>query len=590
MTIAKKIHLGKGATLDVARLLEGRMLLVGMSGSGKSYLVRVICEHLVEQIPTIILDREGEFATLREKYDVVLVGEGGEADTSVATAAKLARILAELGVSAVVNLYALSKQDKRKFVRLFLETLLSLPRSLWRPRILVLDEAHEFAAEGRECESTEAVIRLMDSGRKQGIAGILCTQRFAKLSKDAASEAVNVCIGKIGLDNDLRRAVDTLGLAGKSDWPLLRQLKPGEWFGYGDAFDGDAGVRRFQCASAVTTHPKAGQRHKLVAPAPSKAILKVAADLKDLKQKVEAEASEIEQLRAENKRLRASKPIAAPPTNGVAKVDERALGAARATGYADGLTTMSGVIVESFDQFERDLASIEAGLKSLGITATSMRAAIREGRKKTGKGARVQAPPPVAKRSTSWTNAPSERNTDGSVGDESFHRYVARRTGTADPAVGTGGMQRILMVLAQHPGGLETKAIGLLARMATKGGTFATYMSRLRTNGWVEKSGSKFVATDTGVEALGGVEPLPTGDELRDYWLEWCGDGGQRRLLDVILRSPDGISKDDAAAEANLAGNAGTFSTYLGRLRTANLVETFKHAGTTCLRATEQLR
>src|SRR5204863_406646 len=83
------------------------------------------------------LDREGEFASLRERHDMVLIGEGGEADTSIATAAKLARTLVELGVSAVVNLYDLSKTDKRKFVRIFLDALMSLPRSLWRPMIVV---------------------------------------------------------------------------------------------------------------------------------------------------------------------------------------------------------------------------------------------------------------------------------------------------------------------------------------------------------------------------------------------------------------------------------------------------------------------
>ena len=74
-----------------------------------------------------------------------------------------------------------SKADKRKFVRIFLEALLSLPRSLWRPMVVVVDEAHEFCGEStRDCESREAVIRLMDSGRKRGICGILATPLWAR--------------------------------------------------------------------------------------------------------------------------------------------------------------------------------------------------------------------------------------------------------------------------------------------------------------------------------------------------------------------------------------------------------------------------
>jgi DNA helicase HerA-like ATPase len=244
--MAGKIQLGKSTSLDSMKLLEGRMLVVGNSGSGKSYLLRVLCEQVVDKIPTIILDREGEFSTLREKHDVALIGEGGEADVSVSTAAKLARTLVELGISAVINLSDLpSKTDKRRFVRVFLDALLALPRSLWRPMIVIVDEAHDFCPEtGREAESRESVVRLMDSGRKRGICGILATQRFAKLAKDAAAEANNVCVGHIVQDVDLKRASDILGFSGRSEWATLRDLEAGQWFAFGPAF-AHRGIEKF---------------------------------------------------------------------------------------------------------------------------------------------------------------------------------------------------------------------------------------------------------------------------------------------------------------------------------------------------------
>jgi hypothetical protein len=44
-------------------------------------------------VQTIILDNEGEFATLREKVDVLLIGDGGELPADVRSAGLLARRL-----------------------------------------------------------------------------------------------------------------------------------------------------------------------------------------------------------------------------------------------------------------------------------------------------------------------------------------------------------------------------------------------------------------------------------------------------------------------------------------------------------------
>ncbi len=81
--------------------------------------------------------------------------------------------------------------ERRHFVKLFIESLIHLPRDLWRPTLVILDEAHIYCPErgSGEAESTDAVISLMSQGRKRGYAGIIATQRLSKLHKDAAAEA-----------------------------------------------------------------------------------------------------------------------------------------------------------------------------------------------------------------------------------------------------------------------------------------------------------------------------------------------------------------------------------------------------------------
>lgn len=156
--------------LDLTKLVDTRMLISANSGSGKSWLLRLIAERAAGNLQTIILDPEGEFSTLRERVDCVLVGPGGELPTNVRAAGLLARKLMELQVSAVVDLYDLNIMDRRKFVRLFLESLMHLPKELWHPCLFIIDECHKFAPEkgAGESEATSAVIDLMSQGRKRG--------------------------------------------------------------------------------------------------------------------------------------------------------------------------------------------------------------------------------------------------------------------------------------------------------------------------------------------------------------------------------------------------------------------------------------
>lgn len=146
---------------------------------------------------------------------MLLVGASGELPANPRHAALLARRLLEYKVSAVIDLYELKLTERRRFVKLFLESLIHLPRDLRRPTLVVLDETHIYCPErgSGEAESTESVIGLMSQGRKRGYAGVIATQRLSKLHKDAAAEANNVIIGRTWLDSDQARA-------GGRAWPF----------------------------------------------------------------------------------------------------------------------------------------------------------------------------------------------------------------------------------------------------------------------------------------------------------------------------------------------------------------------------------
>src|SRR5712691_3499422 len=216
---------------------------------------------------------------------------------SAPPASCLARRLIEYKVSTVVDLHELKLVERCQFVKLFLDSLIHLPHELWRPTLVILDEAHIYCPErgAGEAESTEAVISLMSQGRKRGYAGIIATQRLSKLHKDAAAEANNVIIGRTWLDADQARAGDALGLS-KADRLKLRDLDQGEFYAFGPAF-GRPGVVRFRSDRVRTTHPRPGQRHLLTAPAPSKAIRGVLSKFADLPHEVDAEIRGLDEAR-----------------------------------------------------------------------------------------------------------------------------------------------------------------------------------------------------------------------------------------------------------------------------------------------------
>ena len=79
--------------LDLPALVDTRLLIQSNSGGGKSWLLRLIAE--CAGIQTIVLDNEGEFASLREAGDVLLVGASGELPANPRHATLLARRLLE---------------------------------------------------------------------------------------------------------------------------------------------------------------------------------------------------------------------------------------------------------------------------------------------------------------------------------------------------------------------------------------------------------------------------------------------------------------------------------------------------------------
>lgn len=148
------------AAFDLDVLRTSHLLIQAASGAGKSYAMRVIAEQLFGIVPIFLFDPEDEYASLREKYGFVLVGEGGDIPIHIKTAAVTAQRLMKMNVSAIFNLYGLEVAEQHEWMRVFNHELMNLPRALWHPLAYMLDESHLF------CLDTETELLTKHGWRK----------------------------------------------------------------------------------------------------------------------------------------------------------------------------------------------------------------------------------------------------------------------------------------------------------------------------------------------------------------------------------------------------------------------------------------
>ncbi|PYB75229.1 ATP-binding protein [Rhizobium wuzhouense] len=228
---------GQPAKLDIEELLATRLLVQGNSGSGKSHLLRRLLEQSAPWVQQVIIDPEGDFVTLSDKYGHVVVdGERTEAEL-VGIADRIRRHR----VSCVLTLEGLDVEQQIRAAGAFLNGLFDADREFWYPVLVVVDEAQMFApavggdvSEDARKVSLGAMTNLMCRGRKRGLAGVIATQRLAKLAKNVAAEASNFLMGRTFLDIDMARAADLLGMD-RRQAEMFRDLQRGNFVALGPA-------------------------------------------------------------------------------------------------------------------------------------------------------------------------------------------------------------------------------------------------------------------------------------------------------------------------------------------------------------------
>lgn len=292
-----KIKISNDVFIDLDKLIESRMVVQANSGGGKSWTIRRLIEQAFGHVQIIVIDPEGEFGNMRGHFDFVYAGKDGDAPVESRSAALLAQRLLELKASAIVDLYELPPQERKRFVRLFLDSMVNSPKELWHDCIVILDEADLFAPEKRESEALSAVIDMAGRGRKRGYCIIPATRRPAQLNKDVAAECNNKIIGRASLDIDRKRSAEELGFTTKDQIISLRNLDPGEFYCFGPAISRD--IIKTTVGDIIVPMAKRGQNARGTPP-PTEKVRKILGQLADLPHEAEAEAKTSAELKMKN--------------------------------------------------------------------------------------------------------------------------------------------------------------------------------------------------------------------------------------------------------------------------------------------------
>lgn len=553
--IMTRISLGSNCEIDLQKLIESRALVQASSGGGKSWILRRLLERSHGKVQQIVLDLEGEFSSLREKYDYILVGKDGDIPINLKTAEILARKLLEIGVSAIIDLYELKHHERILFVKRFIDSMVNAPKELWHPCLVVVDECHIYAPEKGESESSGAIIDLATRGRKRGYAIVAATQRLAKLNKDVAAECKNKLIGSTFLDIDVKRAADELGFTAKEQISQLRKLDPGDFFAYGVAFS-NRDIIKTRIGSVETTHPKPGSRKLLAPTPPTQNIKAILSKLTELPKEAEKELNTLHDYKTEIIRL---------------KQEVRALQAQGSKPALDKISLEKARLewVKGAEVDQRKF--MEAAKKQNQQLFNTLKEMMNRFRKISEISIFTIPNFEGLKLPEYKTNLIKVK--EPIVAPKPYQHLVMTDPPHSEETKLSPAYLRMLKAAATfHPNQISRQKMSFLADVPINASTFRNGLSSLRTKGLVVDKGEDILITELGLNTAGDVDYLPSGSDLIEMWKKRLSPAYQRLFSSIIEAYPSMISREEIAQNSEVPLETSTFRNGISRLNTLGLI------------------
>lgn len=583
LNLAEQLTLPPDAASEVWAFL-------GRRGSGKTYAAGRLVEELLDGgYQVVAVDPVGTWWGLRLERDgespafpvPVLGGQHGDIPLEPSGGAVVARLIAEEGVSLVLDVSEFSGAEQRRFVADFATELLQAKKRHKSALMVVWEEAQEFAPQRASADVARmlgAVEKLIKLGRNFGIGTALVTQRPQAVNKDVLNQAeflvalqmtgpqerktIDGWVQEKGADRSIGNELPSLPVGEALIWgPRLGvfgryRILPKRTYD-ASSTPGAAPVRATELA-AIDLEAVSAAMAETIEKAKADDPRELRAQLTEWKTRAEravvtAERATEDAAQAtalyEAARHRAETPVL--------RDEDRE----RLTGVFTTMEAMRARLDEAIEAFQ-EMRSHVATLVAEGSTADRSSSVRRQPIGVSVEPAERQAPrkqsvstPPVAV----VANVPEESGTALSPAPSIRPLPKAERA--------------VLSVLAQYPAGRTATQVALLTGYSSKGGGFNNALSALRRQGYMEGGKANLRITDAGFDACGAWEPLPTGWALVEHWLGQLPKA-ERAILEVLVAVyPSPLSKADLGVRTGYEPTGGGFNNALSRLRTLELIE-----------------
>ena len=217
--------------LEANDLVGQRIAILGISGSGKTNTAAVIIEEeLTNGIPLSIVDVEGEYWGLKERYDVLVVGSGANVDIDVAPAgaAAVAEFAARHRLTVVLDLSSFKIDEAFDFLLAYCEKLWEVTSALRQPYGLVVEEASEFIPQSSSTPLKNILKTIASRGRKKGLSLVVVNQRATTLEKNVLTQATLLFLHRVTYPSDIKVYQDIIPLPARQVEEMVYALGPGQ--------------------------------------------------------------------------------------------------------------------------------------------------------------------------------------------------------------------------------------------------------------------------------------------------------------------------------------------------------------------------